>query len=91
MIPVTADHTDRDDARWYKSPTRIGVASLVIGGIALAATLPFSYGDGGSRATEGATPLLASLSLGGLALVVIGACVLLVSSSRRSRKRSGSD
>jgi peptidoglycan/LPS O-acetylase OafA/YrhL len=78
----------RRHRRWYRSPKRLGVVLLVIGGAAILAVLPFSYGDGGSRATPTASPVAASLSIGGLALLLIGACFLGIPAIQRWRRRS---
>ncbi len=80
---------DTGDQRWYRSPKRLGLALLVIGGAAGMAVLPFSYGDGGSRATDtaSASPVAATLSIGGLVLLLSGGCLLVAAAVRTRRRR----
>lgn len=85
---MTQSSSDSGGHRCYRSSKRLGFVLLVIGGAAVIAALPFGYGDGGSRATDTASPVAATLSIGGLALLVIGGSVLAISGVRNRPSRS---
>ena len=65
---------------------RVAIFLLLLGAVALLATFPFTYGDGGSRGKDTGVGVIGWLSVGGLASLLGGGCLFGLSAVIRRRQ-----